>query len=385
VSRRAAARPPSIHKFGGASLRDARALGAALAIVQKAERPAVVVVSAFAGVTDALLGLAGDLARGNDAAVRKTAAELRGRYEAAARSVARPGEECVLWDLDQRVGVEEPWGIDSTRVAEIQAARRVDARLVAHTGCVWGSAMTGGVKEMHAHGLLGPEQVHVHCNTLDETDWLRLAHAGAKVSISPETELNMGMGRLAFDACARHGIKPTLSCDVVSLNSGDLFAQMRLGLAYERFRRNDVVNQAGGMPARLAPTARDALAWATVNGADACGIESLTGSLRPGKQADVIVVGGGSLASGPRVDPAGSIVFQGSARDVRTVLVAGRIVKRDGALVGVDLARTLATAEASAERVLARVREITPVLPPRGVPVDFDALARMNLAGAGGA
>jgi hypothetical protein len=36
--------------------------------------------------------------------------------------VARPGEECVLWDLDQRVGVEEPWGIDSTRVAEIQAA-----------------------------------------------------------------------------------------------------------------------------------------------------------------------------------------------------------------------------------------------------------------------
>jgi cytosine/adenosine deaminase-related metal-dependent hydrolase len=68
---------------------------------------------------------------------------------------------------------------------------------------------------------------------------------------------------------ARH--QPTLSCDIVSLNSGDLFAQMRLGLAYERFRRNDVVNQAGGMPATLAPSARDALAWATVNGADACG------------------------------------------------------------------------------------------------------------------
>ena len=36
--------------------------------------------------------------------------------------VSRPSEECVLWDLDQRVGVEEPWGIDSTRVAEIQEA-----------------------------------------------------------------------------------------------------------------------------------------------------------------------------------------------------------------------------------------------------------------------
>ena len=272
-----------------------------------------------------------------------------------------------------------PW---ADTVEEIRAARRVDARLVAHTGCVWGSAMTGGVKEMHAHGLLGPEQVHVHCNTLDETEWAHLAHAGAKVSISPETELNMGMGRLAFDACARHGIRPTLSCDIVSLNSGDLFAQMRLGLAYERFRRNDVVNQAGRMPDTLAPSAREALAWATVNGADACGIESLAGSLRPGKQADVIVVGGSSLASRPRHDAAGAVVFQASVRDVRTVLVAGHIVKRDGALVGVDLPRVLAGAEASADRVLARVRETTPELPPRGAAVDFDALARMNLAGA---
>jgi cytosine/adenosine deaminase-related metal-dependent hydrolase len=144
------------------------------------------------------------------------------------------------------------------------------------------------------------------------------------------------------------------------------------------------VNQAGGMPASLTPSARDALVWATVNGADACGIESLAGSLQPGKEADVIVVGGGSLASRPRIDAAGSLVFQASARDVRTVLVAGRVVKREGALVGVDLPRILADAEASAERVLARVRETTPPLPPRGAPVDFDALARMNLAGAAG-
>ena len=36
--------------------------------------------------------------------------------------VATPGEHCVLWDLDQRVGVERPWGLDPARVAEIQAA-----------------------------------------------------------------------------------------------------------------------------------------------------------------------------------------------------------------------------------------------------------------------
>ena len=36
--------------------------------------------------------------------------------------VATPGEQCVLWDLDQRVGVDQPWGLDATRVAAIQAA-----------------------------------------------------------------------------------------------------------------------------------------------------------------------------------------------------------------------------------------------------------------------
>jgi cytosine/adenosine deaminase-related metal-dependent hydrolase len=272
-----------------------------------------------------------------------------------------------------------PW---ADTVAEIGAARGFGARLVAHTGCVWGSLMTGGIAEMHAHGLLGPEQVHVHCNTLDEVDWSRLAGAGAKVSISPETELNMGMGRLAFDACRRHGIRPTLSCDIVSLNSGDLFTQMRLALAYQRFVENDVVNRAGRMPRTLATSARDALVWATVNGADACGLEAVTGSLRPGKQADVIVVGGDGFGARPRHDAAGSMVFQASPRDVRAVLVAGRIVKRDGALVGVDLPRVLDRADASAARIRERVRATTPVLPPRGAPIDLEAMARHHLAGA---
>jgi cytosine/adenosine deaminase-related metal-dependent hydrolase len=62
-----------------------------------------------------------------------------------------------------------------------------------------------------------------------------MVDAGAKVSISPETELNMGMGRPVFAACRRHGLKPTLSCDVISLNSGDLLTQLRLGLGFSRW------------------------------------------------------------------------------------------------------------------------------------------------------
>ncbi|HTC23267.1 MAG TPA: amidohydrolase family protein, partial [Gemmatimonadales bacterium] len=209
----------------------------------------------------------------------------------------------------------------------------------------------------------GPDQVHVHCNTLDDEEWRLLARAGAKVSISPETELNMGMGRLAFGKCRELGIKPTLSCDIISLNSGDLFTQMRLALAYQRFMDNDPINQSGAMPAELTCTARDALAWATINGADACGLASKVGSLRPGKQADIVLLGGDSFALRPRHETAGSLVFQATPHDVRDVLVAGKIVKRDGVLVGVDLPKVLDRAERSAAEVLARVRQGARALP----------------------
>src|SRR6185295_9724642 len=195
--------------------------------------------------------------------------------------------------------------------------------------------------------------------------------------ISPETELNMGMGQPVFGKCREFGIAPTLSCDIISLNSGDLFTQMRLGLASQRFADNDVVNRDGAMPTSLTYTARDALRWATINGADACGLASSIGSPRPGKQADVILVGGDSFALRPRHAAAGSIVFQATPRDVRTVLVAGRIVKRDGSLVDVDVRAALDRAERSAEQVLARVRAVTPSLPPRPVGgLDPEALAR---------
>ncbi|HSB62948.1 MAG TPA: aspartate kinase, partial [Thermoanaerobaculia bacterium] len=83
----------TVHKFGGASLADARALQNALSIVEKGDRPAVVVVSAFAGVTDSLLSLVRDLSAGNDSAVRRTIGDLESRYETAARAVVRRGAD----------------------------------------------------------------------------------------------------------------------------------------------------------------------------------------------------------------------------------------------------------------------------------------------------
>lgn len=265
---------------------------------------------------------------------------------------------------------------------EIESARELGVLMVTHTGCVWGSPLCMGIREFDRHGLLGPDQVHVHCNCLDDEELGMLARAGAKVSCSPETEIQMGMGHPVIGRALALGMAPSLSCDVISLNSGDMFTQMRMALQFERCMANDPINASGAMPAKLDLTVRDALAWGTRNGAEAMGLGGEVGSLAVGKQADLIVVGGDRLNMTPMVDPAGAMVVQANASNVRDVLVAGRVVKRDGTLVDVDMARVRRIAEESRDRLLAAVGTASFPEPP-GYMDAINAMAAANLAEAG--
>ncbi|MFC5951136.1 amidohydrolase family protein [Pseudonocardia lutea] len=272
------------------------------------------------------------------------------------------------------VSLSELFGLPWDRtVAELAAARERRALIVNHTGCVWGSVLTGGVGELDALGLLGPDMVHVHCNTLDDAEWDALARSGGKVSISVETELNMGMGRPVFARCRRHGLAPTLSADVISLNSGDLWHEMRFGLGFTRWEATEAVNLANAMPETVTTSAKEALGWSTVNAADALGLGDRIGSLTPGKRADLQLVGGTGIEQHPRIDPYATLVFQTTTADVRTVLVDGRVVKRDGLLTGVDLPRLAVEADTAAQAVLGRVHAAGHTLP--GTPAGaFEAL-----------
>ena len=268
-----------------------------------------------------------------------------------------------------------PW---QQTLNELAAARERRALVVNHTGCVWGSALSFGITELDTRGLLGPDIVHVHCNALDDGEWEALARSGGKVSISVETELNMGMGRPVFERCRRHGLAPTLSADVISLNSGDLWHEMRFGLGFARWDATHQQNLAGGMPETVVATARDALAWTTTNAAAALGLGNRIGSITPGKRADLLVVGGASLEQHPRIDPYATLVFHTTAADVRTVLVDGRVVKRDGELPGVDLPALTAAADRAAVGILARVADAGQTLPgtPAGAWAALEPMAR---------
>ncbi|MFF2517957.1 amidohydrolase family protein [Streptomyces sp. NPDC058086] len=105
---------------------------------------------------------------------------------------------------------------------------------------------------------------------------------------------------------------------------------------------------------------RDLLEFATVDGAHALGLAARTGSLTPGKDADVILLRTDDLTVFPVTDPAATIVAAGHPGLVDTVLVAGRVVKRGGVLVDADLRALRTRPLESRDRVAAAA----------GVPLD---------------
>jgi cytosine/adenosine deaminase-related metal-dependent hydrolase len=268
-------------------------------------------------------------------------------------------------------------------VAEVHAARSRGALVVTHTGCVW--SLPSGITEFEERDLIDADQVHVHCNTLTDDEFAILARHGAKISISPETELNMGMGRPVFAQARKHGFKPTLSADVVSLNSGDMFHQLRLAIAFERWASTEEINLGGGDPLDVTISAHEALTWVTRNAAEALGLSDEVGTVSVGKRADLIIVGGHGRSQHPTTDPEGTLVFQTTAADVETVMIDGNILKRDGQLIGVDRAELDRCLDDSSRAILARIAESgteLPGTPPGGMFPIIRGLAVANLAGS---
>jgi cytosine/adenosine deaminase-related metal-dependent hydrolase len=242
---------------------------------------------------------------------------------------------------------------------EIEFARSIGAaRISAHIAMGALSRGRALVSRLAERGLLGPDLLFVHGAELSDREIDALVDAEASVSVTPETEVQMGMGTPVTGRILARGGKLGLGIDIVSNYSGDMFAQMRMGLQIERFRRNLDLDVAGLAPRRLAFSCRDVLRLATIGGAEAIGLGDRVGSLVPGKQADLVLLRTDTTAMMPVNDAAAAVVLSASPRDVDTVVVAGRILKRAGRLVGVDLARLGRELSASRDRIVGQFAQI---------------------------
>ena len=192
------------------------------------------------------------------------------------------------------------------------------------------------LKELGDLGLLGPDTTYIHCCYFSEDEWRLVADSGGTVSIAPQIEAQMGHGWPPVLKSMEYGLRPSLSIDVVTTAPGDIFTQMRAAFACDRARVNAAAWEAGaeGDVADDMLTARQMLEMATLYGAEVAGVADRTGSLTPGKQADVVVLDATALNMAPVIDPVAAVTNCADVSNVETVLIGGQVRKRDGKLVG---------------------------------------------------
>jgi cytosine/adenosine deaminase-related metal-dependent hydrolase/ribose/xylose/arabinose/galactoside ABC-type transport system permease subunit len=224
-------------------------------------------------------------------------------------------------------------------------AREAGARITTHVG-VGSYGMDGKVQEMGDAGLLGPDTTYIHCTTLNQTEISMIVDSGGTVSLASPVEMMMGHGMPPIQKFLDRGLRPSLSVDVETNVPGDMFNQMRSVLALQR-----MVATAEG---KQALTTREVLSCATIDGARANGLDHLTGTLTPGKQADVIMLRTDRINVTPLNDPATAVVAGMDTSNVDTVLVAGRVMKRNGRLLHVDWPAVRRLAAESRDHVIAR-------------------------------
>ena len=210
-----------------------------------------------------------------------------------------------------------------------------------------------GFERLLAEGVLDETVNIVHGNSLSAEILKRLVDAGVTFSVTAEVELQMGFGWPLTGRLRALGSPVAIGSDVETAISSDMFAVTRSTLQAQRHGDAlDALRATGAAPQEMTITCRDALAWATINGAHMAGMADRVGSLTPGKQADVILVDTADIGLWSTRDLAATMVLHAGPRDVDTVLVAGEVKKRGKQLLvdGLDEARS--RLEASGRRIL---------------------------------
>lgn len=236
-------------------------------------------------------------------------------------------------------------------LADLRLARELNIRSTIHMGAYARNGSVKAVTQMNDAGVLGSDLTFVHCCFCSMDEISMMADHGVSASLGVHCEMNaQGIGDMPFDRLLSVGIRPSLSGDTETKCAGDMLTQMRHAFSYYRSWMGGGHSKVANAPPTL--SMRDVLEFATLAGAKAVGLDHVTGSLSPGKQADIVLVRSTDLNLTPVSDPVGAVVLAAHGGNIDSVFVAGRAVKRRGRMVGVDLDALRARAAASQRYVL---------------------------------
>jgi 5-methylthioadenosine/S-adenosylhomocysteine deaminase len=193
-------------------------------------------------------------------------------------------------------------------------------------------------------GLTGRHVALAHCVHLSVDEIETLKTTGTNVVHCPSSNLKLGSGIAPIAKLLEEGISVSLGADGAACNNRlDMFTEMRTAALLQK-----VLHGPETLPAHRV------LRMATSDGATAMGLDAEIGSLETGKKADLALVRMSRLHTAPGTDVVSALVYSSQVDDVDTVIIDGRLVMRDRKLLTIDEGETLATAQAEAEKLMAR-------------------------------
>jgi 5-methylthioadenosine/S-adenosylhomocysteine deaminase len=226
---------------------------------------------------------------------------------------------------------------------EVEGIRKLGLPMTMHAGA------KGLVDVLAGIGALGPDMLLVHPQGMSEQERKQVADTKSPYSTAPVIEMSYSAvrsGYIQYDELKQLGVPMGLSIDSSGASaSADFFNIMR-ALMWSDWQRS-------GAPSRLKP--QRLVELATIEGARLLGLGDVTGSLEPGKRADIILVRKMDVNMVPVMDPYYSLVFSGQPSNVDTVIVDGRIVSMGGKTTSIDLDKVVREAVTSALEIRGRM------------------------------
>jgi 5-methylthioadenosine/S-adenosylhomocysteine deaminase len=200
-----------------------------------------------------------------------------------------------------------------------------------------------GILEAAGAFALGRDLHAAHAIHVTDAEVAKLAELGASVSHQPLSNMRLASGVMRYPDFQAAGIRLGLGLDGGTNDTTDLFNTMRVAVGLQRAKSLDP---------HISPTVSEVLRAATMGGAETLDMERQIGSLTPGKQADVIVIDPRTLNFAPQVAPVNQIVLNGQPQNVKWVFVAGRALKEDGRVTGVDERELIEAAQTAIDHIV---------------------------------
>jgi cytosine/adenosine deaminase-related metal-dependent hydrolase len=228
-----------------------------------------------------------------------------------------------------------------------QIGRELNLMIAAHIVAPFGMRPT--FDQLASTNQFRSDNLFIHVTGMSDLAWQKIKDAGAHVSLAVPIEMNMRHGMPPILKTLSLGIEPSLSTDVEVTLTADFFTQMRSTMNLQRALVNQMILDSQpttvnpypppppGTPKLL--TSRDVLRFATIRGAEDLRLDRKTGSLTPGKEADIIILDATGINVAPLNHVPGAVVSLMERTNVETVIVAGKVRKWKGRLLDVDLPR----------------------------------------------